>query len=273
MPYTGKVMPGLTFKSGQRTTAPISLAVAGRPEEHVTVVARVAAIGVRAAGGRLAGGVAWAAPVSVQVTHAVGPDEVFPISKLVRWKWPGPLLAVAGVGAALMGAGEHMDAKAEGKQAMSDMGNDGTGTSAPDSSQSAVLAAHDRLIGRIEGMFDRLLATARAEACVGSIQAQGDRMVIPLAEVFAAGGFGGGVGSGRANAEANAEAEAGGAGSGGGGGGGGTSRSRPVAVIELGPEGAHVRSVVDWTAIALAAVTAWGAMLLALGRMRKARRH
>ena len=269
MPYTDKVMPGLTFKSGQRTTAPISLAVAGRPEEHVTVVARVAAIGVRAAGGRLAGGVAWAAPMSVHVAHAVGPDEVLPISKLVRWKWPGPLLAVAGVGAALTGAGEDMDAKAEGKQAMSDMGNDGTGTSAPDSGQSAVLAAHDRLIGRIEGMFDRLLATARAEACVGPVQAQGDRTVIPLVEVFAAGGFGGGFGSG----QAGAEAEAGSEGGGGGGGGGSTSRSRPVAVIELGPEGVHVRSVVDWTAIALAAVTAWGAMLLALGRMHKARRH
>ena len=150
---------------------------------------------------------------------------------------------------------------------MSAMGNDGTGTSAPDSGQSAGLAAHDRLLGRIEGMFDRLLATARAEACVGPVQAQGDRVVIPLAEVFAAGGFGAGVGSG----QAAGEAEAGGAG--GGGGGGGTSRSRPVAVIEIGPEGAHVRSVVDWTAVALAAVTAWGAMLLALGRMRKAQRH
>ena len=267
MPYTDKVMLGLTFKSGQRTTVPISLAVAGRPEEHVTVVARVAAIGVRAAGGRLAGGVAWAAPMSVHVAHAVGPDEVFPISKLARWKWPGPLLAAARVGAALAGAGEDMDAKVEGKQAMSDMGNDGTGTSAPERDQSAVLAAHDRLIGRIEGMFDRLLATARAEACVGPVQEHGDRTVVPLVEVFAAGGFGGGVGSG----QAGAEAEAGGAG--GGGGGGGTSRSRPVAVIEIEPEGVHVRSVVDWTAIALAAVTAWGAMLLALGRMHKARRH
>ena len=46
-----------------------------------------------------------------------------------------------------------------------------------------------------------------------------------------------------------------------------------VAAIEIGPEGVHVRPVVDWTAIALAAVTAWGAMSLALGRMRKARRH
>ena len=269
MPYTDKVMLGLTFKSGQRTTAPISLAVAGRSEEHVTVVARGAAIGARAAGGRLAGGVAWAAPVSVQVTHAVGPDEVFPISKLVRWKWPGPLLAVARVGAVLMGAGEGMDAKAEGKQAMSDMGNDGTGTSAPERGQAAVLAAHDRLIGRIEGMFDRLLVSARAEACVGPVQVQGDRTVIPLVEVFAVGVFGGGVGSG----QAGAEAEAGSEGGGGGGGGGSTSRSRPVAVIELGPEGVHVHPVVDWTAIALAAVTAWGAMLLALGRMHKARRH
>ena len=271
MPYTDEVMSGLTFHSGQRTTAPISLAVAGQPEAHVTVVAQVAAIGVRAAGGRLAGGVAWAAPVRVQVAHAVGPDEVLPISQLARWKWPGPLLAVARVGAVLTGAGDYAGAKAEGEQAMSDMGNDGTGTSAPDGGQSAVLAAHDRLIGRIEGMFDRLLATARAEACVGTGQTQGDRAVIPLVEVFAAGGFGAGVGSGQANAEA--EAGAAGSGGGGGGGGGGTSRSRPVAVIEIGPEGVHVRSVVDWTAIALATVTAWGAMLLALGRMRKARRH
>lgn len=270
MPYTDTVMSGLTFHSGQRATVPISLAIAGRPEERIAVVARVAAIGVRVAGGRLAGGVAWAAPVSVLVTHAVGPDEVLPISQLVRWKWPGPLLAVARVGAVLTDTGDDAGAKVEGKQAMSDMGNDGTGTSAPqDGEQRAGLAAHDRLLERIEGMFDRLLATARADACVGAAQAQGDRMVIPLAEVFAAGGFGGGVGSG----QANAEAETGGAGSGGGGGGGGTSRSRPVAVIEVGPEGIHVRSVVDRTAIALAAVTAWGAMLLALGRMRKARRH
>ena len=89
--------------------------------------------------------------VRVQVTQAVGPDEVLPISMLARWKWPGPLLAVARVGAALTGAGDAVGAKAEGAQAMSDMGNDGTGTSAPDSGQSAVLAAHDRLIGRIEG--------------------------------------------------------------------------------------------------------------------------
>ena len=269
MPYTDEVMSGLTFHSGQRTTAPISLAVAGQPEAHVTVVAQVAAIGVRAAGGRLAGGVAWAAPVSVLVTHAVGPDEVFPISMLARWKWPGPLLAMARVGAALTGAGEYIEAKAKGKQAMSDMGNDGTGTSAPDGGQAAVLAAHDRLVGRIEGMFDRLLAAARAEACVGPVQAQGDRTVIPLAEVFAAGGCGSGFGSG----QAGAETEAGSEGGGGGGGGGGTSRSRPVALIEIGPEGVHVRPVVDWTAIALAAVTAWGAMSLALGRMRKAQRH
>ena len=118
-------------------------------------------------------------------------------------------------------------------------------------------------------MFDRLLAAARAEACVGPVQAQGDRMVIPLAEVFAAGGFGAGVGSAQAGAEPKLEAKAAEV----AGVAGGTSRSRPVAAIEIGPEGVHVRPVVDWTAVALAAVTAWGAMLLALGRMRKARRH
>ena len=105
------------------------------------------------------------------MAHAAGPDEVLPISKLVRWKWPGPLLAIASIGAALTGAG----AEAEREQAMSDMGNDGTGTSEPhERGQPAGLAAHDRLIGRIEGMFDRLLATARADACVGPAQAQGE---------------------------------------------------------------------------------------------------
>ena len=268
MPYTDTVMLGLTFKSGQRTTAPISLAAAGRPEAHVTVVARVAAVGVRTAGGRLAGGVAWAAPVRVQVAHAAGPDQVLPISMLVRWKWPGPLLAVARVGAALTGASDAVGAKSEGAQAMSDMGNDGTGTSAPDSGQSAGLAAHDRLIGRIEGMFDRLLAAARAEACVGPVQAQGDRMVIPLAEVFAAGGFGAGVGSGSGAGEAEA-------------GGGGRWRWVEAALHARGRSLRHrdragrrpCPPCGGLDAIALAAVTAWGAMLLALGRMRKAQRH
>ena len=62
--------------------------------------------------------------------------RVLPISQLVRWKWPGPLLAVARVGAVLTDTGDDAGAKAEGEQAMSDMGNDGTGTSAPQDGES-----------------------------------------------------------------------------------------------------------------------------------------
>ncbi len=75
----------------------------------------------------------------------------------------------------------------------------------------------------------------------------GDRVVIPAATIEFSGGFGFG-GEGPAN---------------GGGGGGGHHTGRPVAVIEVGPEGVRVRPVVDFTKVGLtlvaAALTVWRA--------------
>lgn len=68
----------------------------------------------------------------------------------------------------------------------------------------------------------------------------GDRVVIPAAAIERAGGFGhGGDQAGN-----------------GGGGGGGRGLGRPVAVIEVGPEGVRIRPVVDLTKIGLTAIAA-----------------
>ncbi len=59
-------------------------------------------------------------------------------------------------------------------------------------------------------------------------------------------------------------------------GGGGGAVGRPVAAIVIGPDGVKVRPVVDVTKIAIAAMTTWAGMFLAmrgLRRMRKMRRR
>ena len=55
----------------------------------------------------------------------------------------------------------------------------------------------------------------------------------------------------------------------GGGGGGGTT-ARPVAAIIMGPDGVRVEPIVDPTKIAIAFFTAFGAMMIALRKMRQA---
>jgi uncharacterized spore protein YtfJ len=111
--------------------------------------------------------------------------------------------------------------------------------------------------------FERLDAVARAETAVGTPRDVGERTVIPLAEVFYGGGFGLGGGSGAGAGDAS------GAGMGGGGGFGG--RVRPVAVVEVGPDGVRVRPVFDASAIGLALVTVGLATIIRLWR-RPARR-
>src|SRR5579875_996745 len=104
--------------------------------------------------------------------------------------------------------------------------------------------------------FARLDAAARADTVVGTPRQVGERVLVPLAEVWYGGGFG--LGGGRA-----VGAEAGGQGGGGGFGG----RARPVAVVVVGPEGARVRPVVDATLLGLAA--AGVALGVLLGRLRR----
>jgi uncharacterized spore protein YtfJ len=110
--------------------------------------------------------------------------------------------------------------------------------------------------------FARLDAAARAESTVGTPRPIGDHTVIPLAEVYYGGGFGLGGGSAPQAAE----------GSGAGGGGGFGGRVRPVAVVDVGPNGARVWPVFDLTAIGLALVTVGLAAVAGRGASWRRRR-
>ena len=87
-------------------------------------------------------------------------------------------------------------------------------------------------------------SSAEAHLVFGEAVAQGDRTVVPMARVLQ--GFGWGVGSGSQQ----------GSGQGEGGGRGGFIRARPVAVLEIGPDGTRIRPVPDVTRLA------FGGMLL-----------
>lgn len=108
------------------------------------------------------------------------------------------------------------------------------------------------------------------------LQAEG-QTVITASEVVIGMGFGYGVGEGSGPAKADeaaaihrADETAAQAGGGGGGGaGGGWTMGRPVAVISISPAGVTVEPVVDATKLGIAALTAFGAMALMFGRMRR----
>lgn len=82
----------------------------------------------------------------------------------------------------------------------------------------------------------------------------GDRIVITAASVEKAGGFGFGVGADASDS------------GGGGGGGGGNVHGRPVAVIDVGPEGVTVHPVLDMTRIGVAVIATVLALLRATRR-------
>jgi uncharacterized spore protein YtfJ len=128
-------------------------------------------------------------------------------------------------------------------------------------------------------VVDKILAAAQPGAVYGAPVVSGSYTVITASEVVAGGGFGFGsqlsptpaTTSGQTPDEQAPQAQrqepvA----IGGGGGGGGGSTGRPVAIIVMGPDGVRVRPVLDITKLALAWVTAGGAMALMLRRMRKA---
>jgi uncharacterized spore protein YtfJ len=128
-------------------------------------------------------------------------------------------------------------------------------------------------------VVEKLFDVAQPEAVFSEPVTAGDYTVITASEVSVGMGFGYGIGGGTASEEGETpstdelEAEGGEAsGFGGGGGGGGFSMGRPVAVISVGPGGVHVEPVRDVTKIGLALLTTAGAMLIMLGRMRKASR-
>lgn len=109
-----------------------------------------------------------------------------------------------------------------------------------------------RLIGRL---FD----VARTDAVFGEPLKQGETTVIVTSELTVGMGVGFGEGGGPDEG-----------GSGGGGGGGGYALGRPVAVVVIDAQGVRVQPVFDLTKVAIAAVTALGAMFIAYRQMARA---
>lgn len=118
---------------------------------------------------------------------------------------------------------------------------------------------------------ERYLERLRVDTIFGAPQQQGDRTIIPVAEVKATLGYGYGGGSGPAPAKgANGDGEAADlaapTASGSGAGAGGTGTTRPRGFIELGPDGARWvpienREKVAVAGIALAAwIVFWGTL-------------
>jgi uncharacterized spore protein YtfJ len=125
-------------------------------------------------------------------------------------------------------------------------------------------------------LISRLFDVARPAAVFGEPVTQGEYKVITASEISVGLGYGSGSGGGMGPApsegeegeESEEKSEA--MGYGGGGGGGGFSGGRPVAVIEIGPNGVRVEPVVDPTKIVLAFFTAFGAMFMMLAKMKEA---
>ena len=132
---------------------------------------------------------------------------------------------------------------------------------------------------QLSTVWEKIYAAAQPGAVYSEPVTAGNYTVITASEIAAGGGFASGVGFGSPTTPPQQQGETTGPeaqptnGGGGGMGGGGGSSGRPVAIIIIGPDGVTIKPVVDVTKIALAAVTAWGTMLLLVSRMRKARKR
>ena len=117
-------------------------------------------------------------------------------------------------------------------------------------------------------LLERLIAAGNANAVFSEPVVSGDYTVITAAEARVAMGFGYGGGAG-SDPGAEGDETQGTVGYGGGGGGGGATMARPVAIIEIGPNGARVEPIVDPTKIALAFITMLLTILSMGAKMRR----
>ncbi len=122
-------------------------------------------------------------------------------------------------------------------------------------------AGAERSLQHVGDTLERFLKVADVGKAFGEPIRQGETTIVPVAEVMTAMGMGLGFGGGT---EAGRE--------GGGGGGGGAAMARSVAVVVASPEGVRVEPVIDFTKIALAAITAGGVMLGTWLKMRRAQK-
>ncbi len=124
----------------------------------------------------------------------------------------------------------------------------------------------------LEAMFEKLESVTQevnVDAVFGEPEQVGEYVLIPVAELAYGMGMGGGSAPSEKGAEETAEQAIEGAScdetpSGAGGGAG--ARARPIAYIEVGPEGTRVKAIMDEQKIALAGIllSAWAVGWLGL---------
>ncbi|MGD2048558.1 MAG: hypothetical protein PVH03_03645 [Chloroflexota bacterium] len=124
-------------------------------------------------------------------------------------------------------------------------------------------------------LMEQLIAVADAKSVYSDPIESGDYKVITASEVRVGMGFGYGGGGGVEATKSETEEEeesTPGSGYGGGGGGGGAAFGRPVAAIEIGPQGVRVEPIVDPTKIAIAFFTTMVSMFAMMGRIKRGTR-
>jgi uncharacterized spore protein YtfJ len=121
-------------------------------------------------------------------------------------------------------------------------------------------------------MLDRLFAAAGPTSVFSAPVVQGEYVAVTAAETTIGLGYGFGAG-GSVDSEPAPGADpgdtAGDGGFGTGGGGGGMAAGRPVAVIEIGPNGVRVEPIVDPTKLGLAVFTTFLGIATMLARARR----
>jgi uncharacterized spore protein YtfJ len=127
-------------------------------------------------------------------------------------------------------------------------------------------------------LMEKLFDVSKPDSVFSPPIESGEYKIITASEVTAGLGYGYGGGGGFGNGaqldedEDQAPDTGSGFGAGGGGGGGGGAMARPVAAIEIGPNGVRVEPIVDPTKIALAFFTTLIGMFAMLSKMRRSGR-
>ena len=121
-------------------------------------------------------------------------------------------------------------------------------------------------------LMEKLLDVADSKTVFSKPIELGEYKVITASAVSTSMGFGYGSGGAiEAGGESSEKSDQPGSGFGGGGGGGGLSTARPVAVIEIGPQGVRIEPIMDPTKIAVTFFTTliWLSRLAWFRRGRK----
>lgn len=133
-----------------------------------------------------------------------------------------------------------------------------------DKQAHSIITASEVLVGMGHGYGMRISASSVSDVSASSVS---DTSASSVNGISA----GSVNGSSTSSKEDNSDSDGKDSGSGKtGGGGGGYSHARPVAVITIGPNGVHVKPIVDATKIAIALFTTIASMFMVWAKMYKA---